>query len=237
MAFEEGHNAGRNPRPVTSRVRRAVAGLPEGYHANPINREKVNEDARKRYADNPERQRGASRKYIEANPEKVREMCRRSAAKYCDANAEKCREYARKYNEANPDKRRAVDRKSRYNIPAWLSPYIDEHIVTGNCPGCGVKFGHPQSVTRACIDHDHATGLVRMIVCHLCNTQRLRNCDDGCNPDALLLAAGRTAQMRGRKAKVRALIQIKLAALLIAHYRGAEVAPAVGRMLAIPIPD
>lgn len=150
------------------------------------------------------------------------------------AELERVRKYAAK-RRVTPEGQ-AYAMQYYYNIPQWLAPYISEHKATGNCPGCGVKFGHPKSPTRACIDHDHDTGLVRMIVCNQCNTVRLCRCDDGRNPDALLLAAGLNAKRTGRKARERALIQMRLAALLIDHYKGVEVAPAVGRMLAIPLP-
>jgi hypothetical protein len=90
-------------------------------------------------------------------------------------------------------------------------------------------------MTKACIDHDHDTGEVRMIVCAQCNTASLRNCDDGRNPDALLLAAGRNVKGKGREKRARALIQMRLAALLIDHY--APRSPLVAKALSIPLPD
>jgi hypothetical protein len=132
--------------------------------------------------------------------------------------------------------RKAAHMRRAYNIPAWMAHYLMEHMRTGNCPGCRVKFGPPGSTYGAVIDHDHDTDLVRMIVCNQCNTSRLRNCDDGRNPEALLLAAGRVIKHTGKHGAPQAIIQLRLAALLISHYRGVEVAPAVGRMLAIPLP-
>jgi Recombination endonuclease VII len=132
---------------------------------------------------------------------------------------------------ATPEgKARAMKRK--YNIPLWLGTYLAEHMVTGNCPGCGVKFGQPKSMTRACVDHDHDTGEVRMIVCSLCNTHSLSRCDDGRDPDAVLLAAGRNVKHGERLAT--ALIQLRLAALLIDHY--APRSPLVAKALSIPMP-
>ena len=125
--------------------------------------------------------------------------------------------------------------EEKYNIPPWMAPYLREHMAAGSCPGCGVKFGHPGSTFGAVIDHDHDTGEVRMIVCSQCNTSRLRNFDDGRNPVAMLLAAGTNAKRRGRKAKERALIQMRLAALLISHY--APRSPLVAKALSIPMPD
>jgi hypothetical protein len=129
---------------------------------------------------------------------------------------------------------RAYDRERKYNIPQWLSPWLDELMTPGNlCPACGTPFGHPGSTRGAVIDHDHDTGFVRMIVCSQCNTSRLRNFNDGRDPDALLLMAAknlRPSRMR------RAIIQVKLASLLLDHYRGVEHAAAVGRALSIPLP-
>jgi hypothetical protein len=125
-------------------------------------------------------------------------------------------------------------RHRKYNIPRWLSPYISEHMATGDCPGCLVKFGRSGSTYGAVIDHDHDTGEMRMIVCSQCNTSRLRNCDDGRNPDALLLAAGRNVKWRGRVGRERAIIQVRLAALLINHYAGCS--PLTTKALSIPMP-
>jgi hypothetical protein len=118
----------------------------------------------------------------------------------------------------NADHVRAQRMKWKFNIPTWMDPYIHTLKTTGYCPGCGVKLGHPKSPTRACIDHDHDTGEVRMIICNICNTTRLFRCDDGRNPDALLLAAGRWVKRGGRAGVARAIIQLRLAALLLAHY-------------------
>jgi hypothetical protein len=132
----------------------------------------------------------------------------------------------------NTAHKKVYDMQRTYGIPLWVGVYIAEHKATGNCPGCGVKFGHPQSMTGAHIDHDHVTGEVRMIVCNTCNTTRLRNCDDGRNPDALLLAASRNVKHGGRRYQSIALTQLRLAALLLEHY--AERSPLVAKQLQIP---
>lgn len=133
---------------------------------------------------------------------------------------------------------RAYDRERKYGVPQWLSPWLDERMAPGNpCPACGTPFGHPGSTGGAVIDHDHDTGLFRMIVCSQCNTSRLRNFNDGRDTDALLLAAGRNAQKgnaRGWKHWNRALRQIRLATLLIEHY--APSSPPASKALSIPLP-
>jgi len=127
---------------------------------------------------------------------------------------------------------RANARERKYNIPKWLSPWLDERMAPGMpCPACGTPFGPPGSTRGAVIDHDHDTGLVRMIVCSQCNTSRLRNFDDGRNPAALLLMAARNL----RPSRIRrAIIQVRLAALLKAHY--APSSPLVTKALSIPLP-
>jgi hypothetical protein len=129
---------------------------------------------------------------------------------------------------------RAHAMKALYGIPTFMAPHIMEMRATGSCPGCGVKFGPPGSTYGACIDHDHVTGEVRMIVCNICNTTRLRNCDDGRNPDALLVVAGRNAKSSDWRTRARALIQMRLAALLLTHY--APQSPLVAKALSIPMP-
>lgn len=63
--------------------------------------------ARKRYEQDPEKARAASRRYRRQNPDKVRE----GAQRYRDANAEKVREATRRWREQNADKVREYSRQ------------------------------------------------------------------------------------------------------------------------------
>ena len=128
--------------------------------ANP---EKGRESGRKWYAANSEKHKERGRKWREANPEKKRENNR----KWHAANPGKSRENARKWNEANPERKRETNRKRllrRFDLTPeqFLSM---EKAQGGVCAIC-LK---PPKKKRLCVDHCHATGKVRGLLCHGCN--------------------------------------------------------------------
>jgi len=71
-------------------------------------REKVLEDARvyakKRYAENTEREKARHKKWREDNPEKYKESCKKSSAKKYKDNPEKVKERVKQWAKDNPDK-------------------------------------------------------------------------------------------------------------------------------------
>jgi hypothetical protein len=97
----------------------------KAYHADAANHEKAKKDARNRYADNPDRQREASRRYIEAHPEKVRAGRARSARKYYAANADTIR--AQNMVKHPEWFRKAYDPLCR-PFPATLDPVTGEWV-------------------------------------------------------------------------------------------------------------
>lgn len=57
--------------------------------------------------------------------------------------------------------------KSKYGLS--LDAYDDLVLMQeGRCGMCNVVMS-PEPATRPCVDHDHATGLVRGLLCHNCN--------------------------------------------------------------------
>lgn len=107
------------------------------------NREKITAYTRAWYASRP--------------PEKVAERKARRQA-YRKANAEKLRAYVA----ATKERRRAYKRAMLYGI----QPQVFEAIHAaqdGKCAICGT----PRDLA---VDHDHATGAIRGLLCGKCNT-------------------------------------------------------------------
>ena len=107
------------------------------------------------------------------------------------SRCEPCREALRKSNEKRKDKKREYNEKCRqtprgkksYRISHWkttglIHPDYNElyerYINTSNCERCNVILTEDKrrTLTTRCMDHDHATGLFRNIVCHGCNASR-----------------------------------------------------------------
>lgn len=83
--------------------------------------------------------------------------------KWRKANPEKRREQSRKYRAAEPEKVRRSQRKSRYKITEQA--YVS--IVESQCGVCDIC--HQPFNGKPHLDHDHATGRVRGLLCHGCN--------------------------------------------------------------------
>ena len=147
------------------------------------NREKVLAAAQARYAANPEKVLTADRARRAANPEKARAMAR---ARY-QANPEKSIAAARAWSQAHPEK---VLANSRATHVARYGMTLLAHEAFRAAHGyCCAACGKPeeQSKRKHHTDHDHATNVVRGLLCAGCNTalgllkddpQRLRDLAD-----------------------------------------------------------
>ena len=90
-------------------------------------------------------------------------------------------EYQRAYRERHPERARETDRRSRINnsdarratqlrIKFGITPQQYDVLLQGQggtcamCPATSLTSGK-----RLAVDHDHATGTVRGLLCDLCN--------------------------------------------------------------------
>lgn len=130
------------------------------------------EKEKKRVANNAWRARNKDKvraygvKYYHADPEKSRKKNKEQHAKH----AVKRRASAAKWAKDNPERaRRNRLRASRRN--AGVDPLAAEALLAkhdGRCDCCGVTA--PGGRWGWNVDHDHATGRLRGILCHNCNT-------------------------------------------------------------------
>jgi len=84
-------------------------------------------------------------------------------------NPEKYRADAREYNRKNPNRLRSGVLQKLYGIT--VEDYAEMlEAQGGGCAICGIR-GEDQNgrVKNLAVDHDHATGAVRGLLCHLCN--------------------------------------------------------------------
>ena len=91
------------------------------------------------------------------------------------------REYSQKMRAANPDYHKSAFLRRRYGIDiARYNEMLAEQ--NGCCAICGNAEGNEirGKVVALAVDHDHATGAVRALLCSACNTAiGLFNDDDG----------------------------------------------------------
>jgi hypothetical protein len=134
--------------PVTDHVIRRRAASLKYRHAN---LEKINTYARERMrarrAADPEGEREKLRAWIKANPEKVKAR-------------------SREWNRNNPEKVREMVLKKNHGLT--VEAYNQLFEEQGFC--CAVcKTAHPITKRPWHVDHCHATGKIRGILCHFCN--------------------------------------------------------------------
>jgi hypothetical protein len=117
-----------------------------------------------------------ARQYRAANREKIRENSKR----YWQKNKARCAAANLKYRSENQDRVKELnqlwwaankDRLVAEKYGLTLEEYQQMLDATeGKCPICSVELVFEgKSAARACVDHDHATGKIRGIVCSRCN--------------------------------------------------------------------
>lgn len=82
--------------------------------------------------------------------------------------AERKREVSRKTQEKHREAIRAARRDRKYGLPpGWFDTQWEAQ--GGRCAICSVPFGTDRYRDVANVDHCHATGRPRGLLCHLCN--------------------------------------------------------------------
>jgi len=110
----------------------------------------------------------ADRRYRYKNDPEFRAQCLSQCAAYRSANREKVRAANKVWRDANPGSAKKGSLKFHYGIS------VEEHEALrlkqdNKCASCGWVFDGTK-LLGPFVDHDHATGKVRALLCHKCNT-------------------------------------------------------------------
>ncbi len=114
---------------------------------------------------NEERQKEYGRRYYEANKEKVLERQRRRYV----AKHEEIRLYSQKWHSDNIERRKQYYLKNTLKREYGLT--VDQYnaMVAEQHGLCAICKKPPPSKRRLDVDHDHADGHVRQLLCNECN--------------------------------------------------------------------
>lgn len=124
----------------------------------------------------------------------VQAKCKACALAWRREHPEKIRTYAKTWRRANPERLRRLQRTHRLRAYGLTEDDVTKLKVKqeGRCAICRERL---LSGTGTHIDHDHATGCVRGLLCPFCN-HMLGNARD--NPEYLIEAA-RYLRRRGAR--------------------------------------
>ncbi len=139
-----------------------------------------------------------------AHPDETREANRRwyqsKGKEYRAARREEIRTYQRAWDAAHPGAVQHANRvqRLRRNFGLTVAEYDAMVAAQGGVCACCQKVETHRNrngeVSRLAVDHDHATGSVRALLCHSCNTGIGSFYDD---PALLRAAAGYIESFRG----------------------------------------
>lgn len=130
------------------------------------NLDKVKTRQKEHYEANRDKILELRKTYYKANRDKV--VAQQKA--YYKANRDKMAQYMKEYQSA-PEARRRAFRGNMRRLYGLTEREYDDMVIAscGRCASCG-RMDDGSKALGIVIDHDHATGRVRGLICHQCNS-------------------------------------------------------------------
>lgn len=148
------------------------------------------------YQANREKQIATAKAWQKAHPERARELNRewygRKGAEYRGTHTAQIQAAQARYYAAHPEQKaigNRIQRMRRYGltITGYEAMLTQQGGVCALCRKAETHKARDGKVTLLAVDHDHATGSVRALLCHACNVGLGSFLDD---PALLHAAAG-----------------------------------------------
>ena len=119
------------------------------------------ERGKRNYQANPEKYAARSKRWRQENPDRYRELTKR----YASENREKVKETSRLWYAENKARAAATNRRNKLRGYGLTQDQFEAMMIDqmGQCLICCTEMNPPA------VDHDHATGEVRGLLCRQCN--------------------------------------------------------------------
>jgi hypothetical protein len=124
----------------------------------------------------------ADKKSLDGLRSQCKVCARATSRKWKRANKARNAQNTRSWREVNRDRVSGHNLKQKFNMT--IADY--DAMYCAQASGCAI-CGIDREKKRLAVDHDHATGAIRALLCQACNTTLGKMHD---NPDLLRLAAG-----------------------------------------------
>ena len=118
--------------------------------------------------------------FYPAQGARCKECSKKNAREYRLKDPKRSDENAARWKRDNPEKNEILKRRAslkKYNMSIEVYTAMLQ-VQLYRCASCGDKFEPDDKMKRACVDHDHATGDIRELLCNRCNLVCGHSLDD-----------------------------------------------------------